>query len=76
MYGGSGLSISQYLSDYQNLHAPESDKGKDFNGKYANPEDKTVLLGGVLDNRLRRINPIYNVRYDYLARAKAFFRKK
>lgn len=75
MYCSAGLSISQYSSDYQNLHAPESDKGATFDGYYADPGHKTVLLGGMLGSRLRRVNPIFNVRYDYLARAKAYFRK-
>ena len=34
----------------------------------------TTLLGGILDNKLRRIHPIYNVRFDYLERAKEFYR--
>jgi len=74
LYGGTGLSISQYKSDYENLHGATSDKGATFNGLYENPESKTVLLGGMMDNLLRRIHPIFNVRYDHLARAKSFFR--
>ena len=60
---------------------------KNFNGNYHNslPEDatseerdkvdieKTSALGGILDNLLRRINPIYNIRYDYVNKAKAFY---
>ncbi len=75
MYGGSGMSIAQYLTDYETLHAPQSDKGAGFDGNYPDPGHKTCLLSGVLNNRLRRINPIFCVRYDYLARAKAFFRR-
>lgn len=76
MYGGSGLSIAMHHSDYENLHAPTSDKGASFDGNYSGPTEKTIFLGGVLDNKLRRINPIFCVRYDYLARAKAYFRKQ
>ena len=77
MYCSSGMSISQCESDYERLHAPESDKGANFNGIYTDDEDdKSVLLAGVLNNRLRRINPIFNVRYDYLAKAKAYFRRE
>jgi hypothetical protein len=35
-----------------------------------------LILGGMIDNRLRRVNPVFNVRYDYLARAKAYFRRE
>ena len=34
------------------------------------------MLAGVEKNRLRRINPVFNVRYDLLAKAKAYFRGK
>ena len=61
-----------------------------FNGNYADSlgegateEDRdyveakmTNLFGGVLDNKLRRINPIYAARYDYVEKAKAYFRAK
>jgi prenyltransferase beta subunit len=76
MYCSAGLSLSQYQSDYENLHSPESDKGASFDGLYPDQGHKTVMLGGILENRLRRIHPIFNVRYDYLARAKAYFRTK
>ncbi len=76
MYGGSGLAISQYTSDYERLHAPESDKGSTFDGNYKEGGDHTLILGGMIDNRLRRVNPVFNVRYDYLARAKAYFRRE
>jgi prenyltransferase beta subunit len=75
MYCSSGMSIAQYQTDYEKLHAPKSDKGASFDGLYEDPGAKTVLLSGMLDNKLRRVNPIFCVRYDYLARAKAFFRK-
>lgn len=32
--------------------------------------------GGILNNRLRRINPIHNARFDYVERAKAYFKAK
>lgn len=75
MYCSAGLSIAQYQSDYERLHAPESDKGATFDGFYEDVGYKTQILGGLVDNRLRRINPIFNVRYDLLARAKAYFRR-
>jgi hypothetical protein len=59
------------------LHAPESDKGANFDGIYKpDEEDKSLVLGGLVDNQLRRVNPVFNVRYDYLAKAKAYFRKQ
>jgi hypothetical protein len=57
------------------LHAPDSDKGANFDGNYKDNEDHTLILGGMIDNKLRRVNPVFNVRYDYLARAKAYFRQ-
>jgi len=36
----------------------------------------TVLLGGIIDNKLRRLHPIHNARFDYVEKAKAFFRFK
>ena len=78
IYASSGLSIMQHKSDYSNLHAPDSFMGKNFDGIY--PEDqiseKTCLLGGIERNLVRRINPVFNVRYDYVAKAKAYFREK
>lgn len=32
--------------------------------------DKTNLLSGFLDNKLRRMHPVYNVRYDFVAKAR------
>ena len=37
--------------------------------------EMTNLLGGILNNRLRRINPIYNVRFDYIEKARAYYRR-
>ncbi len=39
-------------------------------------DDKTVLLSGIKKNLLRRINPIYNLRFDKLGRAKEYFNDK
>ena len=36
----------------------------------------TSLFAGVFENRLRRIHPVYNVRYDYVERARAFYRSQ
>jgi hypothetical protein len=35
---------------------------------------KTNLLSGHLDNKVRRMHPIYNVRYDLVAKAKKYFK--
>jgi hypothetical protein len=39
-------------------------------------DDKTVLLSGIKKNLLRRINPIFNLRYDKLAKAREYFNDK
>ena len=36
---------------------------------------KTNLLSGHLENKVRRMHPIYNVRYDFVAKAKAYYRQ-
>ena len=33
------------------------------------------MLGNEQDNKIRRMHPIYNVRFDYVAKARANFRK-
>ena len=76
MYASSGTSIAQHLSDYDFLHAPESDKGANFDGNYKDDQNKTIHLAGNDKNKLRRINPVFNVRYDLLAKARAYFRDK
>lgn len=76
VYSLAGMSISQYASDYESLHAPDSNKSENFDGNYNDPLYKTILLAGEGNNKLRRINPVFNVRYDFLARAKAYFRDK
>jgi hypothetical protein len=35
-----------------------------------------VLLSGMKENLLRRIHPVFNVRFDKLDEAKKYFRKK
>jgi hypothetical protein len=37
--------------------------------------EKTAMLAGIIDNKLRRMHPIHNARYDYIEKAKAFYRK-
>ena len=36
----------------------------------------TNLFGGLLGNKLRRIHPIYNARFDRVEKARAYFRAK
>ena len=36
---------------------------------------KTQMLADVFSNRLRRIHPVYNARFDYVEKARAYFRK-
>ena len=90
-YGLSGCSFAQHKSDFQNLHAntPHSIAFTEkFDGNYANqdwesttedPAEKefrhTSMLAGILDNKLRRFHPIFNARFDYVAKAKSFFRQ-
>jgi len=33
------------------------------------------MLGGILNNKLRRMHPVHNARYDLVERARAYFRK-
>jgi len=42
----------------------------------ASPRDQQVLLGGVANNALYRINPIYNGRFDKIQKAKDYFKTK
>lgn len=76
MYASSGLSIIQHSSAYDHLHAPNSNKGEGFDGLKPSEKDKEVLLGGIERNRVRRVHPVYNVRYDYVAKAKKYFKDK
>mmetsp|Transcript_2801 Transcript_2801/g.2625 ORF Transcript_2801/g.2625 Transcript_2801/m.2625 type:complete len:152 (+) Transcript_2801:963-1418(+) len=93
-YALSGMSNSQYKSDYENLHGEEAKISEFFNGYYDDatleveegweehkgskqePQDKTILLSGLYSNLLRRMNPIFNVRYDKLAKAKHYYYEK
>mmetsp|Transcript_7261 Transcript_7261/g.10202 ORF Transcript_7261/g.10202 Transcript_7261/m.10202 type:complete len:98 (+) Transcript_7261:1120-1413(+) len=36
----------------------------------------TNLFGGVLENKLRRIHPIYNARFDHVEKARAYYRAR
>jgi len=77
-YSLAGCSIMQHKSDYENLYGPNANT-ENFNGNYKNDEEdfeKTSLLNGLLNNKLRRIHPIYNVRYDLLSKARNYFRNK
>ena len=38
--------------------------------------DMTTMFAGVLSNKLRRLNPVFNVRFDYVEKAKAYYRSK
>ena len=38
--------------------------------------DMTTMFAGVLSNKLRRLNPVFNVRFDYVEKAKAYYRNK
>jgi hypothetical protein len=33
------------------------------------------MLGNEQENKIRRMHPIYNVRFDYVAKARAYYRK-
>ena len=41
---------------------------------HGSQNDKTLFLGGIEYARMRRVHPIFNVRYDYLNKAKTFYR--
>jgi len=53
----------------------------DFDGNYKDSKgeidfEKTSLLGGIMDNKLRRMHPVYSVRFDLLEKAKAYYRQQ
>lgn len=82
-YGLSGCSFAQHKSDYKQLHVDKEFR-KNFDGNYSLNEkgeyedlehEKTSMLAGIIDNKLRRMHPIHNGRYDYIEKAKAFYRK-
>jgi prenyltransferase beta subunit len=86
VYSLLGCSIAQHKSDYKTLFSktPESQEFRaKFDGNYSTMHDgddeadfeKTSLLGGILDNKLRRMHPIHSVRFDLLEKAKAFYRR-
>ena len=81
MYSMAGCSVGQHLSDYENLYSgTENCKNftKQFDGNYSEEETKakTSLLGGVENNKLRRMNSIFNGRFDYVEKARAYFREQ
>lgn len=91
MYSLAGTSITQHKSDFERLYGPDSQPFRaSFTGNYgealadgASQEDRdnadaqmTNLFCGVFENRLRRIHPVYSVRFDYVERAKAYYRDK
>jgi prenyltransferase beta subunit len=73
-YSLSGLSVSQTKSAYEELHSSDL-KHLEFTGLNQDQEN-AVLLGAVASNQLPRMNPIYNGRFDKVAKAKAYFRSK
>jgi prenyltransferase beta subunit len=89
-YALQGCSIAQHKSDYEKLFSktPESlEFRSQFDGNYSSlateeqdPEEAdfqhTSLLSGLLNNKLRRIDPVYSVRFDLLEKAKAYYRAK
>ena len=87
MYGMAGNSVAQHKSDYKTLHANTEEARQfrtTFDGNYfgydedgcmrEEEHEKVSILAGILDNKLRRINPIHNARFDQIEKAKAFFR--
>ena len=92
MYSMAGCSIGQHKADYATLYAdtPEAKKFRThFKGNYKDMQeakegedsddiefDNTHLLGGVLDNKLRRINSIFCARFDYIEKTRDYYRQK
>ena len=90
MYSMAGCSVAQHKADYATLYADTAEAQHfraHFKGNYKDMQEtkegedsddiefeKTALLGGVLDNKLRRINTIYCARFDYIEKTRAYYR--
>ena len=85
MYGMAGNSVAQHKSDYKKLWAKGQEAFRaEFDGNYYGRDEdgclkeeeheKCSILAGIIDNKLRRINPIHNARFDQIEMAKAYFR--
>ena len=78
-YSLSGMSISQGRSNHELYN---SEQAAEFTGKFEKDElvqsatEHVKLLGDNTDSALRRINPIYNGRFDKVEKAKKYFRAK
>ena len=67
-YALAGLSIMQSKSMYEELYVKE-----DYSMK--NAEENSVMLSEILENKLSRIHPLYNLQHEKVAKAKAYFAK-
>lgn len=78
-YSLSGASVSQGKANHA-LY--ESDQAAEYTGKFEkdelvqSPSDHVKVLSANPDSALRRINPIYNGRFDKVEKAKRYFRDK
>jgi len=73
-YSLAGLQVAQHKSDYENLYG--SEKGWSFDGVYGTISDKFVDWGNFPESKLRKIHPVFGVRFDLLHKAKTYFKNK
>ena len=74
LHGPNASLSSQVFNGYYNEANIELEEGHEKHSHtHTDVDDKTVLLSDVKQNLLRRIHPIFNVRYDKLAKAKAYY---
>jgi hypothetical protein len=77
-----GLFADDHSINHENYTGAPNKKNFDFEDETQELSTKeedpnhTVLLSGVLNNAIVRINPIYNARFDKVHKAREYFRKK
>ena len=71
---GPNAKLSKTFTGFYDERTLQKEEGKAEEEKIPSEfENKTVLLSGMKQNALRRIHPIFNVRYDKLEKAKLHY---
>ncbi|CDW89353.1 caax beta [Stylonychia lemnae] len=80
--GIEGKDISATFNGNYNQLSSQSKEGEEFKSSEQQDsqkpatQDKKIYISGIEQSQLRRINPIFNTRYDFVAKAKAYYKQK
>ena len=72
------IDTSKYTGEPETGNIEFLEDGEEVDETQASGEsrDHQVLLSGITNNAILRINPVYNSRFDKVEKARAYFREK